>query len=402
MKPNDSQIDILMRRHAKHARSDSAAGEHLDADALNAFAEGALPAAARSRYVSHLADCDSCRKIASELSIHAGAGAMQTPVIESVPTEPFWRKLSSFFAFPAFRYAAVATVLIAIVGITFVVWRRSNTASPQLVAQNQSEPTPISAVKPETTAASQNQGQENGQADQSRLAKALPQPTGIGNSQEKLSPTSEAPAAPPKPEAERAMTEPKAALADRSVATARVEATPSFAPPPPGETKNEIRSREQKNVGGVAPGGPRRNESSEKYKVLDRSRSTDVAKEEDRLRTVNEDKKDENKARQPSQAGTFGVAASSPRDLRMEPSKSENTVSSNSEIAPAIRSVGGRKFQRKGSAWVDIKFKSSMATRNIARGSEEFAALDSRLRSIAQQLAGEVVVVWKGKAYRIK
>jgi hypothetical protein len=43
-----------------------------------------------------------------------------------------------------------------------------------------------------------------------------------------------------------------------------------------------------------------------------------------------------------------------------------------------------------------------MSVRNVARGSDEFAALDSRLRSIAQQLNGEIVVVWKGKAYRIR
>jgi len=49
-----------------------------------------------------------------------------------------------------------------------------------------------------------------------------------------------------------------------------------------------------------------------------------------------------------------------------------------------------------------VKFKSSMAVRRVARGSEDFAALDSRLRSIAEQLSGEVIVVWKGKAYRIQ
>jgi hypothetical protein len=65
-------------------------------------------------------------------------------------------------------------------------------------------------------------------------------------------------------------------------------------------------------------------------------------------------------------------------------------------------SVGGRKFRRQGSVWVDLKFKSSMPVTTVARGSENFSALDSKLRSIAQQLGGEVIVVWKGKAYRIR
>jgi hypothetical protein len=66
------------------------------------------------------------------------------------------------------------------------------------------------------------------------------------------------------------------------------------------------------------------------------------------------------------------------------------------------RSVGGRKFRKQGSAWVDQKFKSSMSLKSVARGSDEFDSLDSGLRSIAQQLGGEVIVVWKGKAYVIK
>jgi len=62
----------------------------------------------------------------------------------------------------------------------------------------------------------------------------------------------------------------------------------------------------------------------------------------------------------------------------------------------------GHKFRRQGNSWIDQKFKSSMTLRNISRGSDEFAALDSGVRSIAQQLGGEVIVVSKGKAYLIK
>jgi len=43
-----------------------------------------------------------------------------------------------------------------------------------------------------------------------------------------------------------------------------------------------------------------------------------------------------------------------------------------------------------------------MTVKSISRGSNDFDALDSGLRSIAQQLGGEVIVVWKGKAYLIR
>src|SRR5438128_8966747 len=99
MTPNDSQIDLLMRRHAKSARSEQVPGQHLDADALNAFAEGALPQAARSQYVSHLAACDECRKLASELSIHArGVTPTQTSQASLEVAGSWWQSLSSFIA----------------------------------------------------------------------------------------------------------------------------------------------------------------------------------------------------------------------------------------------------------------------------------------------------------------
>jgi len=72
------------------------------------------------------------------------------------------------------------------------------------------------------------------------------------------------------------------------------------------------------------------------------------------------------------------------------------------EEAPQTRSAGGRKVRKQGAAWVDQKFKTSMTLKSVSRGSEAFDGLDSGLRSIAQQLGGEVIVVWKGKAYLIK
>jgi hypothetical protein len=43
-----------------------------------------------------------------------------------------------------------------------------------------------------------------------------------------------------------------------------------------------------------------------------------------------------------------------------------------------------------------------MPLKNVSRGSEDFTALDAGVRSIAQQLSGEVIIVWKGKGYLIK
>jgi hypothetical protein len=69
------------------------------------------------------------------------------------------------------------------------------------------------------------------------------------------------------------------------------------------------------------------------------------------------------------------------------------------------RSVAGRQFRKQRGIWVDTAYDSSTATVNMARGSEQFRALvgdEPGIGTIAKQLDGEVIVVWKGRAYRIR
>src|SRR5260370_19809839 len=134
----DTQIDVLLRRHAERARS-NAGIEHLDADELNAFAERSLPAAVRSRCVSHLADCDDCRRLVSQLAISAGAVAKAQAARVPATAHISWlEKLGVFFRPPALRYAAFAAVVVVAVGVAILVMRqtRQNREST-LVAQNE-------------------------------------------------------------------------------------------------------------------------------------------------------------------------------------------------------------------------------------------------------------------------
>jgi hypothetical protein len=73
--------------------------------------------------------------------------------------------------------------------------------------------------------------------------------------------------------------------------------------------------------------------------------------------------------------------------------------------AVETRKISGRLFRREGNAWIDSDYASGRATINVKRGSEQFRALiadEPGLRSIAEQLGGEVIVVWKGTAYRLR
>ena len=69
------------------------------------------------------------------------------------------------------------------------------------------------------------------------------------------------------------------------------------------------------------------------------------------------------------------------------------------------RSVAGRRFRKTASGWVDTAYDASKSVTNVARGSEQYRALvadEPSIRSIAEQLDGVVIVVWKGSTYRIR
>jgi len=94
-----------------------------------------------------------------------------------------------------------------------------------------------------------------------------------------------------------------------------------------------------------------------------------------------------------------------PRAKRSDADKSAPSLGavSEKEDSGEIRNVGGRRFHRRGSAWVDAAFTSSRPAIDVRRGSEQYRALvadEPGLRSISEQLSGEVIVVWKSRAYR--
>ncbi len=97
------------------------------------------------------------------------------------------------------------------------------------------------------------------------------------------------------------------------------------------------------------------------------------------------------------------AAAAAPR---AQARKSE-TVTSSDEAretknkAVETRSTGGKTFRRADGVWYDSAYTGQAAT-NVRRGSSEYQKLDSGLRAVAGSLGGTIVVVWKGKAYRIQ
>ena len=255
MTSNDAQMDVLLRRYAGHSQG-TAATEHLDADEINAFAEGSLPAAARSRYVSHLVDCDDCRQIVSQLAISSGALIpTQAETRAGVQGYTWWKRLSGFFSPLTLRYAAFAMVLIAAAGVVFLVIRRPRESN--LVAQRQqNERVPESVAKapndalPQTPSSSQSDANENKQSsvtspaptpDSDRIAK-LDEPKNEDRAASALKPAKEA----------DAISTPSLA-ASKKAEPGVTGPVPSYAPPPPGESQRaQTETREEQKIGGVA------------------------------------------------------------------------------------------------------------------------------------------------------
>jgi hypothetical protein len=69
-----------------------------------------------------------------------------------------------------------------------------------------------------------------------------------------------------------------------------------------------------------------------------------------------------------------------------------------------IRSAGGRRFRKQSGVWVDTAYDSGSSFDTVARTSERFRALvadEPTIKTIADTLDGTIVLVWKGRTYRI-
>lgn len=392
-----------MRRFAKDPVRPNESS-HLDADEMSAFAEGALPPAARAQYVSHLADCDRCRKQVSSLAISAGAVARtEQSVAEKIERRRFWQILAGFFAVPVLRYAAFGAVLLIAAGVAFIALRPRGDLSDLAASQESNQQEPPTAVKPTTT---DTNGGLNKDSNTARSASAPQSPAASDQNpkrdEDRVAENTTPPLQPMK-EVARPVDE-----AEKKAERPMVAQKPGYAPAPPGEIQSGAPA--QTGSGRVATLSDSPRKAEDKLTAADRER--DMAKDSGRSDDV---------TRTPSQPASVRRRAEDTK-LKGGPSRNMDNVMANNQSAneaqnavpktlqgqasteesPQTRSVGGHKFRRQGNSWVDQKFKSSMTLRNISRGSDEFAALDSGVRSMAQQLGGEVIVVSRGKAYLIK
>jgi hypothetical protein len=412
MTSNDAQMDVLLRRYAGKSPGGSAT-EHLDADELTAFAEGAIPDAARTRYVAHLVDCDNCRQLVSQLAISSGA-VLTAEATTAVAGSGYswWKRLAGFLSPMTLRYAAFAMVLITVAGVVLLVTRRPR--QTDLVVQNeQRTAAPQSAVK------APGDGTLPGEVNNNKALETKPMPLSpvspTADQTAKLEqPRSEDGAAsPPKPAKEADLPSSPGLVASKKAEPAVTDPAPSYAPPPPvAAERAQVQSQssqQQQTTGGYAS-GPRKSGPADQFKVTDKAATVREAGK-DNISADDNSRLAANRA-PANKRGSDERVKGPRRDLEMNRNADEgrsrnaqgivSQSASTEEKPPETRSLSGRKFRREGNAWVDVKFKSSMPVKSISRGSSEFDELDSELRSIAKQLGGQILVVRKNKAYLIK
>lgn len=426
---SDIEMDNLLRRHLRrsaksvagikdaNAKLDSAreSTAHMDADELNAYAEGALPDAARLRYTSHLADCDSCRKIVAELAISSASpvaaessSALQTA---DAPRRSWREWLAALLSPPVLRYAAPALALFAFTAIVFVVMTRKPEVT-SLVKQN--EPNRQQSANTATTA--QNDGVVTSTAETSDNHGANSNTNSNGVMQNPVATTSQAP-------------EKEAPAATPSVQFDGV--SPASVPKTADVTVEERQQKlaDQERAAETKVVQPAQS-NSPSDKLMDRGKEKDDAslaaqkrRESNEVVTTGGTAVPPSSSTGPvngrrsrsetSNSGTFGAATESNESKKNETRKSmpsaasrarRDTTGADEDSSETTRTVAGKSFRQQNGVWIDVSYKSSRPLAKVKRGSEQYRALvadEPVIGTVSNSFGGEVIVVVRGRAYHI-
>lgn len=396
--PDNNEIELLLRSLAKHKGIDSPAHDamseafandvHLDVDELNSYAEGVLPAPARARYTAHLADCDRCRGIVTQLTLETGASDRHKQIEQEVGVT-FWQKLAVFFSPPVLRYAIPAFLVFAVIAVGVVALRQQRRS--ELVAQNQPA-SPQAAATEITDARLKEKGND---ASVTTADRPLAKSSNAAPTTDK-----EAKGSPKGGVAQESRSADSVSVASgkespESAVASSAAAEPSYAPEPgavpPAATPRTTLADSAKPQS-AAKGKPTESDAPSRQREDAKIGAKDEAAE-NRVAVA--------KLGAGSVAGN--VQGNRTEEARRG-SGASGRVEKKTESETETRAVAGRRFRRQGNVWVDTAYESSRPTINVARGSEQYRALvadEPSIRTIAEQLSGEVVVVWKGRAYWI-
>ena len=388
----NNEMDLLLRRLGRRPDKSVADAngdiDHLDADELSAYAENVLPAAARARYTAHLAECARCRELVVQLSASAGV----VPVAETIkaPEASALRKfLASLFSPLVMRYAVPALGLIIVAAIGLFVLQQKK--QEREIAQSREAPkytitaTPDASAPQESTKEFTAQLQKEPATNQARSSGSPGNQAGAAA----------APAAPPAAGVAGDISS-RDELAKKEQQQPVATDAPAVSAPQPVATPD----REQQA----------RTESHEEAPQGQANSATPAQKPAETAKVKQEDRKDAEvsaaRSTKPAniQPGFSGLTAMPSSAARAKAPK-ENEAEDKNKDDSKTTTVAGRHFRKQGDVWVDTAYNFSRTAISVTRGSEQYRALvadEPQIKAIADQLDGEILVVWKGRSYRIR
>lgn len=383
MRPEpNNDIDLLLRQLSGRngipvSENDE---QHLDADELNSYVANALPATARARYTEHLADCSSCRKLVVQLS--AAQGPLPVPQTASVVAPSGLKNfLAGLFSPMVLRYAVPALGLIVIAAVGLLVYRPAQQDIAQLREAETKSAAPV-AMPAQEPAASRSTLNDS-------APETSPKREGAQTGPVVAPVTKEAPAGaatqPTSQEAGAADTAAAAPPAAPKVAVVQNEAPP--APRDESEAKKEKPAADKSANVAAAGETIKRDYQNDSLGVVTVAPGT-TARQDVRVRSA------QRAAKPMGSTGTGGLSRAP-----------ANKVEKDDEGAAETRSVAGRSFRKSAGVWIDTAYDSSKDITSVARGSEQYRALiadEPSIKTIADELDGQIVVVWKGRTYRIR
>lgn len=385
----NNEMDLLLRRLSRRqgvpTDGDSHSDlNHLDADELSSYAENALPAAARARYTEHLAECSSCRELIVRLSASVPIIAARETVTMA-EASGLRKFLASFFSPMVLRYAVPALGLIVVAAIGFVVLRSNRQG--EYVAQVGDKPGANAPLQGAASTPSEFYDSQTRTESSKAVAGARDAESPKVDSSKDARPITTTPNAAPAGAASKPESTPASvAVAAEREAIANTAPGPVAPAPKPAPTVDEMR---------VEVHGRRANEPP-----TTATASADVSKQ----KAAEEDKEQQKKTE---------VAGAASRRAQRAPSPQTGGTTSLYSVEDrakdrddgVTRSVGGRRFRKQNGVWVDTAYNSANRIVDVSRSSEQFRALvadEPTIKTIADELEGTIVVVWKGSTYRIR
>jgi hypothetical protein len=343
-----------------------------------------LPPAARARYTEHLSECVSCRKLVTELALSLGAVTVAAPVKTGLAATGLKAFLASLFSPMVLRYAVPALGVIVVMVVGFVALRRQ--ARDEFVAQVGVQQTQRAAETAEPGVIAPTPPPREGFHD-SQQSKPENQQSPVGQRTERrqdadvssgaATGAAAAPVTRPVDEVSPSETRPAAVA----------EASPPAAPKVAADQEESKETSKDKKA--EAP--PKKQPETTDFVSDGAKADANKPANEATARRVSE---------LPVQNRGYGDL----QKLRAARA-AEDKATTDKGAANETRSVAGRTFKKERGIWVDTAYDSSTRIRNLARGSESFRAFvadEPAINTIAEQLDGEVIVVWKGRAYRIR